>query len=296
MRPVTVAEALDGGAARLAAAGVASPRSEARLLLGHVTGLSREALLAHPERPVAPEALAAFERLIVRRERREPAAYLLGRAEFCSRPFVVDRRVLVPRPETELVAELAVGFLRRASGGEAPLLVADLGTGSGVLAVTLALELPRALVYAVDISPGALAVAGENARRLGASGRVRLLLGDLWGPLDAAGLRGRLHAVVSNPPYVAEGEFAGLMPEVREFEPREALLAGPDGLDCLRRIAARAAEFLQPGGAVFLEVGAGQGAAVARLLEATGGFARVEVHRDYAGHGRVVVGVRGVAA
>jgi len=288
--PVRVAEALARGAARLAGAGVESARAEARLLLGHAAGLALEELLAHPERPLGEAELAAYESLLARRERREPVAYLIGRADFYSREFAVDRRVLIPRPETELVAELAIAYLRQAFPGEAALLLADLGTGSGNLAVTLALELPVALVHAVDLASAALEVAAGNARRHGVSGRVRLLAGDLWEPL--AGLEGRLHAVVANPPYVAEGEFAGLMPEVRDFEPREALVAGPDGLSCLRRIAARAREFLRPAGAVFLEVGAGQAEAVAEMLR-DAGLTAVRVHRDYAGHGRVVSGVRG---
>lgn len=296
MSPVSVGAALEAGARRLRAAGVENPRAEARLLLGHAASLTCEEILAHPERPLPPAAWFRYRRLVARRRRREPLAYLTGRALFCGREFAVDRRVLIPRPETELVAELAVAHLRRAGPREAPLLLADLGTGSGVLAVTLALELPGALVYAVDISAAALAVAAENARRLGVADRVRLLHGDLWAPLAAQGLRGRLDAVVANPPYVAERDLAGLMPEVREYEPAEALLGGPDGMECVRRVVTQAASFLRPGGALFVEVGAGQAAPAAALLRARGGWAGVEVHRDWAGWERVLVGVRGEEA
>lgn len=293
LRETTAASALAAGAARLAAAGVERPRAEARLLLCEAAGWVREEALAHPERPLPEAARARYETYLARRERREPVQYILGRAEFYSREFHVDRRVLIPRPETELLVDLAVAHVLAAFPGEAEPHLADLGTGSGALAVTLALELPGAGVEAVDVSPGALAVAAGNARRLGAASRVRFHLGDLWSPLRACGLEGRLHAVVANPPYVADGDADRLMPEVRRFEPAGALFAGADGLACLRRIAAGAPAFLRPGGALHLEVGAGQAEAVARILAAAGGWDRVAVHTDCGGIERVVSAVRG---
>lgn len=292
----TVAAALAAGTARLAAAGVENPRAEARRLLLEAAGLSHETALAHPDRAVTGEGWARYEAYLARRENREPIQYILGRAEFYSREFHVNRQVLIPRPETELLVELAVAHLVTAFPGEAGIRLADLGTGSGVLAVTLALELPGARVEAVDLSPEALAVAEANARRLGASPRVRFHLGDFWAPLRACGLLGRLHAAVANPPYVADGEAERLMPEVGRYEPPEALFAGPDGLACLRRIAAGAPAFLRPGGALFLEVGAGQARTVAALLEASGAWRRVAIHADFAGVERVVAAVRGEAA
>lgn len=291
----TVAAVLAAGTARLAAAGVEHPRAEARLLLCEAAGLAREAALAHPERPVTGEDWARYEAYLARRERREPIQYILGRAEFYSREFHVNRRVLIPRPETELLVELAAAHIRAAFPGEAEPHLADLGTGSGALAVTLALELPGARVEAVDLSPGALAVAEGNARRLGASPRVRFHRGDWWAPLRACGLLGRLHAAVANPPYVADGEAERLMPEVGRHEPAEALFAGSDGLACLERIARGAPAFLRPGGALFVEVGAGQARPVAALLRASGAWRRVAVHRDFAGVERVVAAVRGAA-
>ncbi len=288
----TVRSVLEEAAVRLAAAGIANPRAEARLLLGAAAGLSNEALLTHPGRSLSREAAARFEAFVARRERREPVRYILGRAEFFSREFHVNPEVLIPRPETELLVELALGHLGTAFPGEADPHLADLGTGSGVLAVTLAWEVPGARVEAVDIAPGALAVAAENARRLGAAARVRFHLGDLWSPLAEQGLEGWLHAAVANPPYVADGDADLLMPEVRQFEPSGALFAGPDGLACLRRIVAGAPTFLRPGGGLFLEVGAGQARAVAGLLEAQGAWRRIAVHADYGGVERVVSAIR----
>lgn len=282
-----VGRCLDRADAYLAARGIPASRLEARVLLAHCTGLRPEEIPVHPERPLTLAQVAAFHRLVVRRgKRREPLQYLTGEAEFYSRQFYVNKNVLIPRPETEVLVEEAV---RRLAGVEGPLVLADLGTGSGVLAVTMALELPGAVVHAVDVSPGALAVAVENARRHGVVERIRFHEGDLWNPLAAAGLTGALAGVVSNPPYVAEGELAWLQPEVRLHEPREALVAGEGGLAFYRRIAAAARLFLRPGGWLLVEVGAGQAAAVAGLFK-TAGLVEIGARRDFAGHDRVVMG------
>lgn len=292
--PATVGEALAWAADRLARCGVPSPRTDARILLGCATSLAAETLLAHPERPLMQYEWDRFREMVGRRERREPVQYITGRAEFLSREFVVTPDVLIPRPETELVAEEALSLLRAAFPPQEDLKLADLGTGSGVLAVTMALAFPGANVHAVDVSAAALAVARVNAERHGVAARVNFHKGDLWEPLARAGLRGRLHGVVSNPPYVAEPDLAGLMPDVRDYEPRVALAAGADGLSCLRRVVSRAAEFLRPRGCLVLEVGAGQAGAVCGLLAETGNFASIGSRRDYAGHERVVFGTRGV--
>lgn len=241
-------------------------------------------ILTHPERELSAEERKVFRRMVARRGvRREPLQYIVGEAEFFSRRFLVDRGVLIPRPETELLVEET---MRRLSGWRHPVL-ADLGTGSGVLAVTLALELPGAEVHAVDISGDALAVASFNARRHGVSDRVYFYRGDLFSPLAAAGLTGKLDAVVSNPPYVGERELADLQPEVRWHEPREALVAPEDGLAFFRRMAESAPRFLRAGGWLLVEIGASQGEAVATLFGAAG-FAGVEVVRDYSGRERIV--------
>lgn len=278
----TVAEALQRGADRLRTAGVEGGRGDARLLLQEAAGLDAAALLAHPERILEPQEAAAFWAMVERRARREPLQYILGRAWFYGRSFLVNPSVLIPRPETEMLIDEAIGVL-----GRGARCLADLGTGSGALAVTLALEC-SGVVQAVDISPEALAVAGENARHHGVAERVRLHQGDLWDPLAAAGLSGGLEAVVANPPYVAEAELASLAPEVREHEPRLALVAGEGGLAVLRRIVEGAPAFLVPGGLLLLEVGAGQGEAVAGMCRQHGAFAAVDVLADLAGWGRVV--------
>ncbi len=271
------------------ARGVAEPRRDARILLCRAGGLGTEEVFAHPERVLDEGVWRRFRRLVYRRGRREPVQYLLGEAEFYGRLFRVDRRVLIPRPETELIVDWCREFFKRP---DTPIRLADLGTGSGVLAVTLALEFPSAEVHAVDISRGALTVARANARRHGVMDRIRFYHGDLWEPLARAGMAGELDGAVSNPPYVAREEMSDLMPEVRQYEPEVALLAGSRGLECIERIVRGAPVFLRPGAPLVIEVGAGQAGRVAGLIRATGAFLGVEVRRDLAGHDRIVAGVR----
>lgn len=235
-------------------------------------------MIARGSQEVPADSAARFRRLLSRRLAGEPAAYLLGEREFYGRTFRVDRRVLIPRPETEHLVEavLALPLPREPR-------IADLGTGSGCLAVTLALELPGARIVATDLSPGALAVAAGNARRHGVAGRVAPLAADLLAPLPAAAF----HLLVSNPPYVAREEAAALSPEVREFEPGLALFAGGGGLAVLERLLAAARE-LRPGAFLACEIGDGQ---LPDLLERLDRAALelVESRRDYAGKERVVV-------
>lgn len=261
-----------------------SPR-EAHLLLGRVLGLSEAALLARTERRVSRTAAAAFRKLLERRLTGEPVAYLLGEREFYGRPFAVDRRVLVPRPETEHLVEtvLALGLPEDAR-------VLDVGVGSGAIAATLALERPGWSVTATEIAPGALAVAAANARRLEA--RLGLVAADLVAGLD---LR-PFDLLVSNPPYVARSEAPDLSPEVTRFEPDAALYgtrpaepgeASDDGTALTARLL-RQAEALRPGTPVVLEIGSARAAAV-RELAAAGPWRLERVVRDYAGFDRVVV-------
>jgi len=251
------------------------PRTEARLLLAAVLGVPVEALIAWPERIVDDEGAARFAHLAARRAQGEPVAYLLGEKEFHGRRFEVTPAVLVPRPETELLVELALSCLR---DRRAPRVL-DLGTGSGCVAVTLALECPAATVLAVERSADALAVARRNAQRHGA--RIGFLLGDWY-----ANVSGRFDAIVANPPYVPAAD-----PHLHALrhEPHCALVAGPDGLADLRRVVAGAPAHLGAGGSLAVEHGHDQGDSVRRLF-AQGGFIEVETHCDLAGIERVCAG------
>jgi len=272
----TIGASLAGAVARLREAGVPEPEADAQVLLAHALGTSRAGLVALARDPLAPAAAARLEPLLARRAAHEPVAYLVGEREFWSLALAVDRRVLVPRPETELLVETA---LRRS-----PLArrVLDCGTGSGAVAAALARELPRATVWACDRSLDALAVARANCARHASA--VRLLAADLLAAVREAAV----DLVVSNPPYLSEPELAAVAPEVREFEPRAALAAGADGLDVLRRLITDAARVLVPGGWLLVEIGARQDRAVRRLFEATGCYTDLVVENDHAGIPRVV--------
>ena len=223
-----------------------APR-EAEFLVAAVLGASRAVLLARRPDPIDPATAGRLEAALARRERREPLQYIEGRAEFRGRIFEVDGRVLVPRPETELVVEAALEELPDSA------LVADLGTGSGCIAVSIALERPGARVLALDASEGALAVARANATRHGVADRIDLRFGDLADPPES--WRGRCDLVVSNPPYVAEAEWAGLEPEVRDHEPRIALSPGPTGDEAYAPLALAAVALLRTGGRLVAELG-----------------------------------------
>jgi release factor glutamine methyltransferase len=273
-----IREALNAASDAMEAAGVETPRLDAELLLCEATGSDRAYLASHPEAEVPPPAARLFGEMVRRRLRREPVAYILGRRGFRHLELAVDQRVLIPRPETELLVELALE-LRPAS-------VLDLGTGSGAIALAVAAELPGCAVTAADTSPAALEVARANAGRLGLAGRVRFLEGSL--PEEDFGL------ILANLPYVAEAEWASLEPEVTKWEPREALLAGPDGLDAIRRaisdLSSRERDGTRPAnGVVALEVGEGQAEPVGALLREAG-FLNIETRADLAGIERVVTG------
>lgn len=281
-RELKVSEAVAWARERLAEAGIEGARAEAELLVRASAGLSAEQLVVHPETIMRQESATRLESLTRRRARREPLAYVLGRTEFYSLSFVVTPGVVIPRPETETLVEAALGRL----GDAAPALLVDVGTGSGAIAVALARERPPARVVAIDISPAALAVAGENCERHGVLQQVHPVCGDL---LSAVGARA--DGIVANLPYIGQDEFAHLEPEVRDFEPREGLDGGEDGLHVIRRLSVQLLEHLADGGLAALEVGAGQAPEVAKLLAAEG-LSRIEVVRDLAGIERVVLGWR----
>lgn len=274
----TISQALDWASGQLRASSPTA-RLDAELLLAHVLGWPRARLLAEGRLPLDPQRESAFRSLVARRAALEPVAYLIGHKEFYGLDFVVDARVLVPRPETELLVEKALERLKVRTL-ERPNIV-DVGTGSGAIAVALALHLPEAQIMAIDISPAALELARQNVERHGLTERVRLLEGDLLDPLDQP-----VDLIVSNPPYTILSEIDE---GVRRHEPRQALDGGADGLDLYRRLLAAAPAKLRPGGAVLLEIGATQAAAVAELARRSFPEASVAVHQDLAGRDRVIV-------
>jgi release factor glutamine methyltransferase len=269
----TVAGALAGAGQVLAQAGCDTPRLDAELLMGEVLGVGRERLVIERDRVLAPGERERFGRLLARRAQREPVAYILGRRDFRRLTLHVDARVLIPRPETELLVEVG---LELAPGAR----VADVGTGSGAVALSLADERPDLRVRGLDVSPDALAVARDNRDRLGVP--VELAVADLLDgqPSDA---------VLANLPYVRDG--APLEPEIAAYEPASALFAGADGLDLVRRLIAMVADGPRPLPLLALEIDPGQAVAVAELMRAAG-FASVAVRPDLAGRDRVVVGAR----
>jgi release factor glutamine methyltransferase len=270
----TMRTALAEGAARLRAAGVPDAARDARRLMAAALGVPAERLAVAPEALPANVA-AAFARMLDERERFRPVAQIVGRRAFWGRDFAVSAAVLDPRPETETLVTLALS-------GPPPARILDLGTGSGAILVTLLAEVPGAQGLGTDIDAAALAVAEANAARHGVGARAAFRRAD-W----IEGLSGRFDLVVSNPPYIAAAEVASLAPDVRDWEPRHALTPGPTGLEAYGRIAAGLPAVLAPGGRVLLEIGSGQGRAVAALLRGAG-FARVAVHADLDGRDRVV--------
>lgn len=275
----TIQRLLSWMSADFAALGISSPRLDGELLLCRALGCDRVRLYMDITRPLEPRELDAVRALVKRRRAREPVAYILGEKEFYRRPFRVGSGVLVPRPETEVLVDRALEALPR--GATRAL---DLCTGSGAIAITLAAERPQLQVTATDLSPEALAIARDNAQQLGVAERVELLEGDLYGALRD---ERPFDLIVSNPPYVAEGDWGSLAPEITQHEPRLALLAGGDGLDIIRRICDGAGARLAPAGVLLMEVGAGQARAVVALLQAAG-LQDARTHDDLAGIARVV--------
>jgi release factor glutamine methyltransferase len=254
---MTLAESLESGTALLAPS--ATALRDAELLLMHVTGSSRADLLTHPERELTERQSNHYQAAIARRALHEPVQHIIGTQEFYGRAFIVNRLVLIPRPETEHLVEVALAIRPQ------PRHILDIGTGSGILAVTLALELPGASITATDISAAALAVAQQNAHALGAADRIRFLVSDLFTAFsDALPDDVRFDCIVSNPPYVSTSE--ALEPQVRDYEPAAALYAGDDGLAIYRRLIPEAFAHLEPGGHLLLEIGHGQRQTLHRLL------------------------------
>lgn len=258
--------------------GIDNPRLDAELLLTHVLELDRVGLYLNFERPLNASELDTIRPLVKRRGQREPLQYLIGHTEFWSLPFEVTPAVLIPRADTEILVEEALN--RAGETGE----LLDVGTGSGAIAISLASELADWKVTGLDISTEALAVAGRNAEKNGVAGQVQFVYGDL-----AQLPQQQYDLIVSNPPYIAQAEWDELMPEVRCFEPRVALLAAENGLDCYRKLVGQALSHLKPGGWLLVEIGCQQAEAVSQLLTDVG-LQDVFVRDDYAGQPRVVGG------
>jgi release factor glutamine methyltransferase len=260
-----------------------APRLEAEVLLSHVLDTSRAVLSAHPEQVLTRSQLSRYQTLVHRRASDYPLPYLTGRVEFYGLEFEVTPDVLIPRPETETLIDLALA--RR------PTTVVDVGTGSGCIAVALAVHMPAAIIHAIDISPAALAVAQRNAERHGVAQRVHLLAGDVLSPRP-----GPVDLIVSNPPYISSDECASLPASVRDYEPRLALDGGPDGLAIIQELLMQAPAVLrgsepgaeQSGSGLLIEIGAGQGEAVSYLARTFFPQAAIVVHPDLAGHDRVL--------
>jgi release factor glutamine methyltransferase len=265
--------------------GIDSARIDAELIVAEVLGVDRIRILLAGERELSPDELERIRALLKRRRAFEPIAYLRGEREFYGHPFRVDARVLIPRPDTETLVEVA---LARLSGRELGARVLDLCTGSGCVAISVKLARPTIAVDATDLSPDALAVARDNAQRLGAVWNVRFVAGDLFGALGAPSRRYDL--ITANPPYIASAEVPTLQRDIQDHEPRLALDGGDDGLSIVRRIVDEAPRWLRAGGALAMEIGAGQ-AEEARAIFERRGFADLRLARDYGGIDRVVSGV-----
>jgi len=278
---VTVLEAIQKSTEFLSRKGVDSPRLQAELLLAHVLQRPRLQLYLEFERPLSPAEVDALRELVRRRGQREPLQYILGRAAFCGRELEVNRHVLIPRPETEQLAERGWTWLRQRP---APRRVLDVGTGSGCLAIALVEHCPDTRCVAVDASPEALAVARRNVAAAGLSDRIELVQSH---GLSAVPAEPRFDLVISNPPYIPTGALTTLQPEVRDYEPRLALDGGPDGLEAFRWLASEARSRILPDGLLLVECGDGQAEAVSALFQEYG-WKVTGKHSDYAGKPRFV--------
>ena len=283
---MTVLEVIQRSSDFLARKGVDSPRLQVELLLAHVLHMPRMKLYLNFERTLTEPELETLRGLVRRRGEREPLQHIVGSTSFCGLEIAVNRDVLVPRPETELLAEEAWKFL--SSLNSQPPSILDFGTGSGCLALAIAAKCPSAVVHALDISEPALTVARQNAARLGLAERVLFHSGDGFGALPAEAC---YDLIVSNPPYIPSAEIETLQPEVREHDPRQALDGGSDGLDFYRRLAAEAGSRLKPDGRLMLELGDGQSRVVSEFLTQQG-WTVVSVLKDYSARERILIARR----
>lgn len=257
-------------------------RLEAELLLMHTLGIGKTELYVRLKDQLPPEATKRFRHLVQRRCSHEPTAYILNHCKFYGVDFYIDSRALIPRPETELLVEEVLMFSSQRFSPTMPLLIAEVGTGSGALAITIALHLPQAEIYAIDISSAALEVASINCEKHHVTQKVHLLHGDMLDPLPT-----RVNIILANLPYVRDAELVELIPEIKDFEPKIALAGGADGLDKIRRLLPQVEKKLLPGGLVLLEIGQGQADAVASLAGSYFTNTRVDFVPDFGGIERV---------
>lgn len=282
---MTIKDACLLGRQHLAAQGVAEPAIEAEMLLRHVLRMDRARLYTHWDGPLPHGEWDRYQALLEERGRGRPVHYIVGEREFMGLRFAVDERVMIPRPETELLVEHTAAWARHESAAR----LVDVGTGSGCVAVSLARLLPDVTIYATDISSAALGVARENARRHGVDTRVQFVVGDLLSPLPRA-LAGRVDAIASNPPYVPESQAGSVPREIRDFEPHAAIFAPDDGTGTHRRLVGDAPAWLRPGGLLAVEVGQGQAGIIGAALRADVRYTRILILRDGSGVERVVAG------
>jgi release factor glutamine methyltransferase len=281
----TLGEVIAEARRMLEQAGIDSAKQEAFWILEHVLRIPAHHVVADRDRLLSHTELLAAKGLVERRVGREPLQYILGTQEFCGLEFHVNPTVLIPRPETELLVE----YVAQRISVERQATIVDACTGSGCIAVAIARLRPRAQVIATDLSPSSLNVARLNATRHAVCQRIAWLEGDLLGPLADRGLKGRIDVIVSNPPYISEADWATLQPEVRLFEPRGALVAGPQGTELQERLLQEAGQYLSPGGALIMEIGTGQARAMRRFVDQIPGYRFHRLVYDAAGLERVVI-------
>lgn len=272
--------------------GIDSPRLDAEIILAYLMGCRRIDLYTHPAKDISESVAVSYKKAIQRRAQRVPLQYITNHAEFMSLDFYVDERVLIPRPETELLVEAVIKKSQILSK-EREIVIVDIGVGSGNIAITLATKISSARIFAVDISPDALIVAKINAERHHVLDKITFLCGDTFKPLEGYEIKSKVNFIVSNPPYVAMDEFENLQEEVRNYEPYGALVSGQDGLQMFGRIIAGANIWLKPGGLIVCEVGEKQIQKVACLLEDAECFKRPEFIEDYQHIYRIIVAQMG---
>jgi release factor glutamine methyltransferase len=283
-----IGSCLASGVLLLKRAGIKTARLDAECLLAHVLGSARWQVLLEPGRRLAQAAVGRYLELLRRRRQREPLAYLVGTREFWSLTLSVSPEVLIPRPETETLVEAALALLREAHPAHPHPIIVDLCTGSGAIAIALAREIPNAHIFATDLSQAALRVARMNAVAHGVVDRITFLQGDVWQAMTGQPPADGVDLVVANPPYIPTAALAILMPEV-QWEPREALDGGPDGLRVLGEIIGATPQHLRPGGVLLLEIGADLAIAVTALFQGAARYEPPQVLQDLAGRDRVII-------